>query len=158
MKLNIGCGVKKISGMINVDIDSACRPDLLCDATSLPLADNSVEYIRCNAVLEHCPEPYLIVKEVHRVLMFEGLFEGWVPFLSGYHGARLYKDYYRYTPDGLAYLLRDFWVVNLKPSSGYCSTLAALLPLPKGLRPLMRLADKCIKSNTVVGYNFNAIK
>ena len=158
MKLNIGSGAKKILGMVNVDIDPVCEPDLVCDAACLPYADNSIEYIRCQAVLEHCPEPYPIVRELHRVLMAEAVLEGWVPFLSGYHTDSWYKDYYRYTPDGIAYLLRDFKAVEVKPSSGYCVTLTELLPLPKLVLPMMRLVDRYVKSNTVAGYNFEAVK
>ena len=54
-------------------------------------------------MLEHVPEPQLAVKEMHRVLRKGGKIFAYVPFLHGCHGVQNYKDYYRFTRDGVEY-------------------------------------------------------
>jgi len=73
MKLNIGCGYKKIEGYIGVDIDPDARPDVLHDLTIFPwpFENDTVEEILLINILEHlCPDPkeYLKVwKEIYRI-------------------------------------------------------------------------------------------
>jgi predicted SAM-dependent methyltransferase len=73
MKLNLGCGNKKIPDWINVDKIAACNPDQVVDLERLPWpwADDSVDMVLLNHVLEHLgavTETYLgIIKELHRV-------------------------------------------------------------------------------------------
>jgi predicted SAM-dependent methyltransferase len=52
MKLNLGCGNKKLEGYTGVDIDP--RADVICDIRKLEFAaDNSVEEIIAVHVIEH---------------------------------------------------------------------------------------------------------
>jgi predicted SAM-dependent methyltransferase len=54
MKLNLGCGLDKRSGYLNVDCRPQVRPDRVADMRRLPwVADNSVEEIAARDVLEH---------------------------------------------------------------------------------------------------------
>jgi hypothetical protein len=73
MKLNLGCGFKKLDGFVNVDKFEACRPDLVMDVEVLPWkfktaeVDEAVFYHS----LEHMgqdPDIFLgIMKELYRV-------------------------------------------------------------------------------------------
>src|ERR1700759_3070833 len=73
MKLNLGCGNKRMAGWHNVDMMAACKPDEVTDLEHLPWpwADNSVEEVLLSHVLEHLgqsPNIYLgIMKELYRV-------------------------------------------------------------------------------------------
>ena len=73
MKLNLGCGQNRIEGYINVDRQPECAPDQLVDLEQFPwpYADNSVDEIVMNHVLEHLGADtrtfFGIVKELYRV-------------------------------------------------------------------------------------------
>ncbi len=69
IRLNIGCGIKKIPGWINVDVNPKFAPDLIWDITKRSrFADDTVEDIYCDNVLEHLDNFVPVVKEFHRIL------------------------------------------------------------------------------------------
>lgn len=54
MKLNLGCGKKKIDGFINVDIRELSTADVVDDISKLTsFEENSIELIYASHVLEH---------------------------------------------------------------------------------------------------------
>lgn len=53
MRLNLGCGTHKADGWYNVDIFPDVEPDLVADAVTLNLPDESVEAVYLGHVLEH---------------------------------------------------------------------------------------------------------
>lgn len=55
MKLNVGCGDKKIHGYINVDIRPDLDPDVVCDVSEIHTKFSDVELIYACHVLEHFP-------------------------------------------------------------------------------------------------------
>ena len=73
MKLNLGCGNKKLEGYINIGLTEYCNPDLVLDLenTPYPFKSNSVEEIRMKSVIEHfplAPKPFFaIMKELYRI-------------------------------------------------------------------------------------------
>lgn len=73
MKLNLGCGSRKLDGFLNVDNSPHCEPDLLLDLENLPwpFETASAQEIVLTHVLEHLgqtPAVYLgIVGELYRV-------------------------------------------------------------------------------------------
>ena len=73
MRLNLGCGDKRMPGWRNVDKVAMCNPDEVVDLERLPWPwpDDSVDEILLSHVLEHIgqtPDVYLgIIKEIYRV-------------------------------------------------------------------------------------------
>lgn len=73
LKLNLGCGMRKRDGYVNVDASPICRPDLVLDleTTPWPWPDGTVGEVVLTHVLEHLgqqPAVYLgIMKELWRV-------------------------------------------------------------------------------------------
>jgi len=73
LRLNLGCGNRKLLGFLNVDKFAACAPDQQVDLEALPWpwADESVAEVAMIHVLEHLgaqPDLYLgILKELWRV-------------------------------------------------------------------------------------------
>ena len=73
MKLNLGCGMNRRDGWLNVDSSPACNPDLVCDleTTPWPWPDSSVDEMLFNHSLEHMGQAtsvfLAIVKEIYRV-------------------------------------------------------------------------------------------
>ena len=73
MKLNIGCGLNRQAGYLNLDKYAACGPDQVMDAEAFPwpFADSSVEAVLFNHSLEHMgrdPDLFLrLMQELYRV-------------------------------------------------------------------------------------------
>jgi len=55
MKLNLGCGFKKIFGFINVDGRKETNPDVVCDVANISKRFKEVDLIYASHVLEHFP-------------------------------------------------------------------------------------------------------
>lgn len=51
MKLNLGCGKRKLPGFVNVDVQG--EPDILADVRSVPLADGCADEVHAYHVIEH---------------------------------------------------------------------------------------------------------
>lgn len=85
MRLNLGCGNRKIEGFHNVDSAVACAPDQVVDLEVFPWPweDNSVEEIMLNHVLEHLGQEtsvYLrVIKEIYRVCKHDSMVHIRVP-------------------------------------------------------------------------------
>lgn len=87
------------------------------------------DVIICLAVLEHVYNPFTAIKNLRKMLKHKGIIYGYVPFLYHYHAPRdlNFQDYYRFTKDGLAYLLRDFEEVKIFPVRGRISSAMHVL-------------------------------
>ncbi|MBV8210701.1 MAG: class I SAM-dependent methyltransferase [Burkholderiaceae bacterium] len=59
--------------------------DYVCDATSIPVADASFDVIVCTEVLEHVPEPTMVLREFARILRPGGRVLLSAPLGSGIH-------------------------------------------------------------------------
>ena len=73
LKINLGCGNKKLPDHINIDNSEHCSPDILLDLenTPYPFLENTVSTIRLKSVLEHLPvDPkrfFSIIQELYRI-------------------------------------------------------------------------------------------
>jgi ubiquinone/menaquinone biosynthesis C-methylase UbiE len=111
------------------------NPNIFGDIQKLPFKDNSVDGIYCGAVLEHVPEPWTAINELHRVLDDRGLMVVYVPFMFPYHGGKEFNDYYRFSIDAIHYLFRDFSEVKVSASGSYVN---ATLRFMAGFTPAQR--------------------
>lgn len=87
------------------------------------------DIIICLAVLEHVYNPFNAIQNLRKMLKGRGIIYGYVPFLYHYHAPQdlNFQDYYRFTKDGLAYLLRDFKQVKIYPVRGRLSSAMHVL-------------------------------
>ena len=83
------------------------------DIHNLAYDDEVFDFLVLDQVLEHTRKPWEAVKEIFRVLKPGGISIVTGPFMIGYHGARLYKDYCRFTPDGWRDLFSDFEIMEV---------------------------------------------
>ena len=142
--LDIGCGVMPYKGLITsapsrvnkyLGLDLAgseiyrAAVDLRWDGKTMPLADASVDCAMATEVLEHCPDPLVVLREARRVLKPGGVFFFTVPFVWPLHDAPY--DFYRYTPFALEKLLAEagFTDVKLGAMSGWNASLAQMMGL-----------------------------
>lgn len=80
-KLNLGCGLKRLDGFVNVDKFSLPSVDMVADLEeSWPWQDGSVSEIYSDNLLEHIRDLECFMSQAYRVLIPGGLFHGLVPY------------------------------------------------------------------------------
>lgn len=85
--LSIGGGPGRCHpALVNVNVGPFPNVEVVADAHQLPYADNSVDAIFCEAVIEHLSRPVKAVQEMFRVLKPGGMVFAATPFLQAYHG------------------------------------------------------------------------
>lgn len=124
--LNLGSGVKRIRpDVINLDFYPFPSVDILVDISRLPFADNSVDAVINEFVLEHIQQPTAAVAEMKRILKPGGLIYISLPFIENFHSSP--HDYNRWTKMGLRTLMQDFQEEKIGIRSGPASALVSIL-------------------------------
>lgn len=120
-------------------------PDISWDGRAIPLPDASIDSAMATEVLEHCPDPLSVLREVARVLKPGAQLLVTVPFLWPLHDAPY--DEHRYTPYALDRLLREagFTAIAVRASGGWDASLAQMIglwvmrrPMPVRLRGVLK--------------------
>jgi ubiquinone/menaquinone biosynthesis C-methylase UbiE len=134
--LDVGCGMRpyeprfrnRVRRWVGVDRphSAAGTPaaDIYADSLTLPIRDAAVDTVLCTQVLEHVPDPALMMREIARVLRAGGRLLLTAPQTNPLHEEP--HDYYRYTKYGLAYLAEraGLSVVAVEPMGGAIATVA----------------------------------
>ncbi len=110
--LDYGCGTAKYKAALlrhgssydGMDIDPA-HATIVGDAHAAPVADSSYDTVVSNQVLEHVARPWVVAKEMSRVLRPGGTCIITAPFLTPYHAHP--HDYFRYTEEGMRSLMES---------------------------------------------------
>jgi len=94
------------------------------DLQHIPESDASFDAIICIQVLEHVPEPWIVLKEFSRILKKHGCL-----FLSLPHSVPIHQepyDFYRYTKYGVKYLFENagFNIEFIYPQLGNTSKIS----------------------------------
>ena len=112
--IDLGCGVmpykeylmenKRITTYIGVDWESGSyikfvKPDLYWDGSSIPVEDNSVDWVIATELLEHLFDTKAILLEIKRILKPGGKLFFTVPCIMPLH--EVPYDEYRFTPYSL---------------------------------------------------------
>jgi SAM-dependent methyltransferase len=99
-------------------------PEWIADLTAMPQVPRArFDTVVCHQVLEHVRDPMAAARELARVLRPGGTAIVSVPHLSRRH--ELPHDYFRFTPEGLGWLLQSagFCRVRIVPYGGCLSFL-----------------------------------
>lgn len=132
--LDIGCGglpyrdlFKHVERYIGLDVPPDGQVNVYGDGMALPFRRAVFDTVLCNEVLEHVPEPFMLLEEAARVLKPGGVLLLTTPQTWGLHLEPY--DFYRYTKHGLRYLVEKcrLEVVEVIPTCGLWATLAQRL-------------------------------
>jgi SAM-dependent methyltransferase len=139
--VDVGCGTRPYQPLfapyitryigVNYPATAMERPyyaaaDMYADGTHLPMRDGCAQTVLCTQVLEHVPEPALMLKEVARVLCAGGTLLLTAPQAWGEH--EVPRDFYRYTSWGLRHLLAGAGLLPrcVQPLEGLFATLGQM--------------------------------
>lgn len=139
--LDIGCGNMPyrqlalsqpgVTGYVGVDLPGPLygRPHAWWDGLDLPFRTGRFDAVLLTEVLEHCPDPGVVLAEARRSLREGGKLFLTVPFLWPLHDVP--HDEYRYTPFALERLLgaAGFGSVDVRPLGGWDAAMAQMLGL-----------------------------
>ncbi|MEZ4890031.1 MAG: class I SAM-dependent methyltransferase [Crocinitomicaceae bacterium] len=141
---DLGCGImpykefllenKGITNYIGIDLynseyEEAVKPDLYWDGITIPLEDDSCDYVIATEFLEHYHSTEHILKEIHRVLKKDGCFFFTVPCVWEIHGKPF--DEYRFTPFSLQkyFVKLNFTQIEIKPLGDINTSLIIIFGL-----------------------------
>jgi SAM-dependent methyltransferase len=107
--------------------EAASDSDFVGAADSIPVADETFDAVLLTQVLEHVREPSVVLRELHRILKREGWLFLTAPLVWELH--ELPYDFYRYTENGLRYLVEEAGFVNVEiaPRGNGFTTIAQLM-------------------------------
>jgi ubiquinone/menaquinone biosynthesis C-methylase UbiE len=113
--LDVGCGYRTNEAevcvgqeveYITLDLQLSLKPTVVMDARALSaFQPRSFDGVICTELLEHVDSPQRVIAAIRRILKPSGIFVITVPFWKPIHENERQKDYWRFTPSGLAELL-----------------------------------------------------
>lgn len=132
--LIIGCGLRGAGidvlsrsariELIESDVCLGGGAKIVCDAHDLPLADESVDGVVIQAVLDDLIDPHRCIAEIHRVLKPQGLIYTETPFMQPVHDG--WRDFGRWSLLGHRRMFRMFEEVGSGAVGGPGMALALM--------------------------------
>jgi SAM-dependent methyltransferase len=123
--LEIGAGGRRLTpGTVTLDLLPLANVDVVADAASLPVRDESFDCLWLECVLEHCPDPRRVAGEAWRVMAPGGVLYMHVPWILFYHAFP--SDYWRFSPDAIRTLVPPEAEIETGPVYGPASAMVSL--------------------------------
>lgn len=119
-------GIKNFYSLINMEeskLTETIYPDV--DMQDLPFKDRQFDFVICDQVIEHIVNPAKAIDESYRVLKKGGIIVYTTCFMNYIHGCPI--DLWRFSPDALEYLCKDF--SKIFQAEGWGNRIALLLCL-----------------------------
>lgn len=145
---------------ITLDIDPTTKPDVVGDAHQMPFENESFDAVLHVYVFEHLHSPQKAADEIYRILKPGGYMLGVIPFVHPYHARKNgYRDYWRFSKDGLEILFGKFEKVELFKIGRYFRAMIGFLPFLWRVRKVLELIAYVLdrlfikkSRNTTAGY------
>ncbi len=128
--LDVGCGSRPYADLFanytGLEYDRRryvqTPPEVWASALGLPFVASSFDTVFSSQVLEHVPEPWVMIEEMARVLKPGGFLIVSAPHIWGLH--EVPHDYFRFTCYGLKHLAEraGLQTVEVRPMAGYWVT------------------------------------
>jgi len=111
--LDLGAGSAKYRDIIKnkaekyiaFDLVPGPNIDVTGDIFNMPFKDGQFDVVVSTQVLEHVGKPWIMAKEIGRVLKKGGICIITAPFMTPYHPDP--SDYFRYSKEGLEFLFKN---------------------------------------------------
>jgi len=135
--IDIGCGNKPyeiwfkdiLSSYVGCDVvqSSSNKVDILCEATKIPLDNNTFDTVFSTQAIEHIEDHQSMVNEAFRLLKNDGYFILSGPFYWHLHEEPY--DFFRFTKHGFRYILEKagFEIIETSPNGGAWATLGLMI-------------------------------
>jgi SAM-dependent methyltransferase len=115
--------------LTNINIGIFPNVDVVGDAHFLPYADNSVDAISCEAVIEHLYNPIQAIKEIYRVLKPNKKAFICTPFLQPYHGYPYHYQNYTLTGHKHIFESNGFTIIDAGTCVGPVYTFVSFISI-----------------------------
>ncbi|WP_158837990.1 class I SAM-dependent methyltransferase [Polaribacter sp. L3A8] len=110
--------------VINSDVHLQFSPDIVFDAHEIPFKDEAFDLVIASQVLEHTMKPWIVAKEMERVVKKNGEILVEVPFNFPYHSHPY--DFFRFTYTGLRSLFTKSELILYEVPEGKAATIATM--------------------------------
>ena len=105
-----------IPDSVSLDIDADAFPDIVADICDTKLQPDQFDTVVCFGVIRYCRDPFAAVAEIRRLLKPGGKALFGLEFNGPPDGVDKYGgDKWRFTPEGVKALLKDFDIAWMMP-------------------------------------------
>lgn len=108
--------------VITSDVHTQFNPDIVVDCHQIPFANESFDLVIAGQVLEHTFKPWVVAKEVERIVKTNGNILIEIPFNFPYHSPPY--DFFRFTFTGLRSLFTKCNLNDFEVTEGNASSVA----------------------------------
>ena len=108
--------------VITSDVHSQFKPDIVFDCHQIPFVNDSFDLVIAGQVLEHTFKPWVVAKEMERIVKTNGNILIEIPFNFPYHSPPY--DFFRFTFTGLRSLFTKCNLNEFEVTEGNASTVA----------------------------------
>ena len=119
--------IKNAMNYIACDVKKNENIDMICDVTNLDFKPESFDTVISTQVFEHVTNPFLVAREIKKVLKSGGYAVITAPFMIPFHPDP--KDNFRFSKEGLEEIFRSFGfeIVDSGIYGGFFMVLSEML-------------------------------